>query len=369
MYGVVLAGGGAKGAYEVGALKAIREENIKVGAVCGTSIGSINAALYAQGDFEKCEQIWQNVTIADIVDMTVFSNDKLVSIKNIGAFLDEMRTNRGISLSPLENILKEVISEEKLLLSPIDFGLVTYSVSDSKAVEIFKADIPKGMLIEYLMASSALLGARSRIIDDKTYVDGAMGDNKPVNMLINKGYRDIIAIDVGGMGVIKPYAQNGVNIIEVKCPSSFLGILDFDNKRILDAIRLGYLDTKRAFGKITGDIYPIRTNDYLRARRKYSKEIMEGLECAAEIYGIDKLKEYTAASLIKKVVSEFRKCSPEVERRGLTTLTSPKLIFTKICLLIAEGGGERITKIAATLLKKYAKAANSVCYFIKKLEF
>ena len=49
-YGLVLAGGGAKGIYQIGAWKALRELDIPIQAVTGASIGSINGALLAQGD-------------------------------------------------------------------------------------------------------------------------------------------------------------------------------------------------------------------------------------------------------------------------------------------------------------------------------
>ena len=45
-YGLVFSGGGTKGSYQVGALKALKEMHIKIGAVSGASIGSINAALF-----------------------------------------------------------------------------------------------------------------------------------------------------------------------------------------------------------------------------------------------------------------------------------------------------------------------------------
>lgn len=52
-FGLVLAGGGTKGAYEVGVWKALKELNISITAIAGTSIGALNAALILQDDFEK----------------------------------------------------------------------------------------------------------------------------------------------------------------------------------------------------------------------------------------------------------------------------------------------------------------------------
>lgn len=45
-YGLVLAGGGTKGAYEVGVWKALKEMNINITAVVGASIGALNGALF-----------------------------------------------------------------------------------------------------------------------------------------------------------------------------------------------------------------------------------------------------------------------------------------------------------------------------------
>ena len=52
-YAIALEGGGAKGAYEIGVWKALREAGIKFDAVAGTSVGALNGAMYAIGDFDK----------------------------------------------------------------------------------------------------------------------------------------------------------------------------------------------------------------------------------------------------------------------------------------------------------------------------
>ena len=57
--GLVLEGGGGKGSYQIGVWKAIRELGLekKIVAVSGTSVGALNAALFAKGDFETACQI------------------------------------------------------------------------------------------------------------------------------------------------------------------------------------------------------------------------------------------------------------------------------------------------------------------------
>ena len=51
--GVVLEGGGTKGAYQIGAYEALRDLVIKITGIAGTSIGALNGAFIAQGDFES----------------------------------------------------------------------------------------------------------------------------------------------------------------------------------------------------------------------------------------------------------------------------------------------------------------------------
>jgi len=57
MYGVVLEGGGARGAYQIGVYKALIEEGIEVGGIAGTSVGALNGAVLVQGDFEKAYEL------------------------------------------------------------------------------------------------------------------------------------------------------------------------------------------------------------------------------------------------------------------------------------------------------------------------
>ena len=71
MLGLVLCGGGAKGSYEIGVWKALIDMDIKIDVVTGNSIGALNAALVAQGDFKKALDLWYN-----------FDAGKMLGVKN-----------------------------------------------------------------------------------------------------------------------------------------------------------------------------------------------------------------------------------------------------------------------------------------------
>ena len=63
-YGVVLDGGGARGAYQIGAWKALKEAGIRIHAVAGTSVGALNGALICMDDLNKAQDIWKSMAFS-----------------------------------------------------------------------------------------------------------------------------------------------------------------------------------------------------------------------------------------------------------------------------------------------------------------
>ena len=71
----------------------------------------------------------------------------------------------------------------------------------SKDETEIKEDINKEELYEYILASACFPIFKPQKIGDKQYLDGGMHDNVPVNMLLNKGYKNIIVIDISNGGI------------------------------------------------------------------------------------------------------------------------------------------------------------------------
>lgn len=69
--GLVFAGGGGKGAYQIGVWKALEEMGIaeRVEAVSGTWVGALNAALFAQGDLARAEAAWRGISASDVLHL------------------------------------------------------------------------------------------------------------------------------------------------------------------------------------------------------------------------------------------------------------------------------------------------------------
>ena len=68
--GLVLGGGGAKGAYQVGCWKALRESGIvHFAGIAGTSVGALNAVLVAQDEFDRAERTWNEMSFGRVLRM------------------------------------------------------------------------------------------------------------------------------------------------------------------------------------------------------------------------------------------------------------------------------------------------------------
>lgn len=288
MLGLVLEGGGAKGSFHAGALKALFERGYRFDGVAGTSIGAINGALVAQGDFERCYEMWTTVTPSQVLDVDDEKIKKLVNSdfdrETILYFLKFLRTavaNRGLSMDKAQEFLGRYIDEKKLRASPIDFCLITVSITDDwMPVELFKEDVPEGQLKDYIIASAYYPAFKSRLINGKRFMDGGIYDNMPVNPLIRRGYTDIIAIRTMSNMPHRKVVDKSVNVDYIT-PSEPLGnTLSFTRESIDHNLKLGYFDA-------------LRFIDNLYGKRYYLKNMTDGEFIAAleSGYGIEFYKE------------------------------------------------------------------------------
>ncbi|MDD4780060.1 MAG: patatin-like phospholipase family protein [Tissierellia bacterium] len=265
MYGLVLEGGGAKGAYHVGAYKALKELNIEIGGIAGTSIGALNGAFLIQGEVEDLEKIWINTKTTDIFSLDekaekIISDLKNFNLKeiNLPYLLNtskEIINNGGLDTSKIRALLEEIIDEEKIRNSNMDFGIVTVNLTDRKPMEIFKEDIPKGRLIEYLLASANLPAFKQDELDGKKFLDGGFHNNLPIGILAKKGYTNIIAVRTHAIGIVRRPKKWGINIIYIQPVEQLAGILDFNKQQAERDMNLGYYDTMKVFKKLRGYKY------------------------------------------------------------------------------------------------------------------
>ncbi len=252
MYGLVLEGGGGRGAYQIGACKAISEMGLEISMVAGTSVGALNGAMIAQGDIDRAFDIWYEIKPDSVIKMTddyledyIDNSFKPDALRKFVVRIKKVIAQGGLNVEPLETLVKGVLDEGRIRKSPIGFAVVTVDLTQRKAVEIYKEDIPEGQLADYVIASASFPAFKRAIIDGRTFIDGALYNNLPINLVSNRGLKDIIVLRTYGMGIRRHIDTNGLNIISISPSESLSSTMDFSNRSARRNLKLGYDDACR----------------------------------------------------------------------------------------------------------------------------
>lgn len=251
--GLVLEGGGAKGAFHCGAVVALYDNGYRFDGVAGTSIGAINGALIAQdAGYDSMLKLWENVHASLFTDFDDEQVEKLLTkqlskdtVEYWSKQVLRIIKNLGIPTDRLIPFLQQNISEKAVRNSKMDFAVVTYNLSDRRPVEIFKEDIPFGELHDYILASAYYPAFRLKKLNGKYYVDGGVYDNMPVSLLADRGYDDIIAVRTMSKMPHRSTVKDDVKVSYI-CPSEDLGgTASISREDIKRKIKLGYFDAMR----------------------------------------------------------------------------------------------------------------------------
>ena len=274
---IVLAGGGSRGAYELGAWQALDELGESFDGFFGTSIGSLNAALMAQGDLKLAEELWSNITVGQVMTDGINLDFSVESIlaqrKELLPFLKQFARNRGADITPLIALTRRVIDERRIRAARVSFGLVTVKFPSLQPVVIRLDQMPEGTLVDYLMASSACFPAFPvYTFGSEGYIDGGYYDNLPISLAINDGAEEITVIDlhvrpIHPQEVGKPYARYIHPVVPLG------STLLFEQEMIQRNRLLGYYDTLRSFGRLRGWLYAIAPVDeahLMKAARRFA---------------------------------------------------------------------------------------------------
>ena len=296
-YGLVLAGGGAKGAYQLGAWKAMKEMNIAFSAVAGVSIGAINGAFIVADDYENAYELWKNVTVDKGVKIENDLKDpeNLFSSKNYPVLLKEIIRNGGIDASPTREYLSQYLDEKKVRESTVPLGFVAYHLSALKPLEVFVEDIPENELIDYILASAKFPGVSNIGPEGEWFLDGGAYDNAPISLLRKRGINRIIVIDISSIkGIAHQEDFSCAEVVYIR-PYDIdeLGAsFDFDEEMTEKRMKLGYLDANKSFGKLAGNIFCFKPDVFTAFIEHYGCETVYELENLAFKLGLERAKIY-----------------------------------------------------------------------------
>lgn len=183
----VLGGGGHRGAYEVGMLKALIERGLTPDFVCGTSIGAINGALFASSpDAEgvaTLERAWNDLDFRDLFPGSMWSRTRSAI---------EQRTYLHAN-DHLRGWLVDRLGDASFSSLSLPFACVAACIEDSTEVWF-----DSGPLIEPLLASSAVPGLLPPVeIGGKHYIDGGVVNSIPLSRAVASGASRIFVLHVG----------------------------------------------------------------------------------------------------------------------------------------------------------------------------
>lgn len=276
---IVLSGGGSKGSYQIGVWKALKKLKIKYDIVTGTSVGALNGALMVQKTYLKALWMWKNIDNDKIYDNEITDDVKNNKLKLINKYLKNIVSTNGMSVNNLSLMIEKNIDESKILKSTIDFGLITVKFPSLKEHIVIKKDIQKGELSNFLMASASCYPFfQKKEIKKETYIDGGYYDNLPINLAIDLGANEIIAVDLETIGYKKKVINKSVPITIIK-PSHELGnFVDFSKEQSIKNIKLGYNDTMKKYNIFIGEYFTFDKKSFMRNFTKYNELFLNNLK-------------------------------------------------------------------------------------------
>ena len=361
---VVLSGGGAKGSYQLGVWKALRELHIKYDIVTGTSIGAINGVLMCENSYFKAKRIWRKLNLEYIFNELPKSNKDIDILKLFGG---NFIKNGGMDIKKIENIIEKNVNKRKFYNSKIDFGLITYNFTTKKPLILSKDKIPSDKLTDYLMASATCFPAfKMKEIDGDKYIDGGYYDNLPIELAIKLGAEFLIIVDLGAPG-FKKKANKQIDSIIIKPKNSISFFLNFDEKTAKINAKYGYNDTLKAFKKLDGNKFTFKKNTistyYLNNKDNLldttEKKFLTSIEELGKIFKLDESKIYSLNSFIKelnkKIETEGSLDKNTIKSiKGLTKKINSKTLI--LYFLSNLENNKKTTKLSKIFSKEYKLA-------------
>lgn len=309
--GLVLGGGGSRGAYEIGVWQALRELGVQVDVVTGTSVGALNGALVCQGSFDLAVALWRELETHMVFDV---GEDKKVSdhfdfnfniagmpVDQLNAYAKEILTGGGADATGLKKMMTQHLKENAIRQSPVEYGLVAVEYPAMIPYYLKKQDIPPGQMADFILASAACFPAVKTVeIGDKKFIDGGYSDNLPIQLAKDLGAERIIAVDLDAIGMKKIPKDAASQQITVISSSWDLGnFLVFDKVNSRRILRLGYLDAMKRFQVFDGHSFAFSRGDF-------PKKDIPGADAAAEIFQLDPEIIYTREILNSNLYQEIQ---------------------------------------------------------------
>lgn len=279
-FGLVLSGGGARGAYEVGVAQYLNECGLIPAAYAGASIGTLNSVFLAtassfQEGVRRIEEVWLTLQADDVLRVNnqyvilgfIFANLKklllkhpnltvlegllnyasvnLQSIERFGQLVDENPMYKKLKEGLLDNgFLQQLLGDEigleemrptpKIWISAyesrgtardiFDYALSEIGIRDTADSHYFLLnDLPVEQRLPVVLSSAAIpVVYGSQVVQGKRYVDGGLGGamtskgNTPIKPLVDAGYSNCIVVNLSDGSFFNRRDFPDTTIIEIR---------------------------------------------------------------------------------------------------------------------------------------------------------
>ncbi|AUD58859.1 patatin [Shewanella sp. Pdp11] len=241
--GVVLSGGGAKGAAHVGVLKILEEHNIPVDYIAGTSIGAYVAGMYSLGySASEVEAIMMGVDwdsgYSDTIPRNILSyRDKQLRDRyniplNIGYNEGQVRAPSGLLRGQTMSQLLRQSTDLVQQFGDFDDLAIPYRAVATDLETSLPVVISHGSMVKAMQASATVPGAlQPAQIEGKLLVDGGIANNMPVDVVKAMGADIIIAVDIGSPLVKKDKLDSTIAVLDQL--SNFLTNASTEKQKLL----------------------------------------------------------------------------------------------------------------------------------------
>lgn len=249
--GLALGGGGAKGAYQIGVLKALDEYKVidLISAFSGVSIGALNAYFYLSG---KEKNSLYNAWLYGIENNPLEEKGHPYDKETKGFFSMDI-VKEMAELHTDINKFKESDKDLYVVLTKVEKPSLTSIIRRSQWEKVIVHLNEEKNSLEYVLSSASVpvvFGFHE--VDDNFYLDGGLVDNNPVEILIEEGCNIIFYSALNKRQTIHNFEEEDVTFIELTSayamPRSFishyLSIIDFEKSTFKQRMDYGYFVTK-----------------------------------------------------------------------------------------------------------------------------
>lgn len=396
---LVLSGGGARGAYQMGVYKALQKMKINIDIITGTSIGALNGCMFVQGDYKKALKMWESLSFSSVLENaekiyldTIQGKKELFS-----QYIAALVKSGGFDIKKIEETVESAFDHYKFYSSDIDFGLVTVRANDLKPILLTKDELKPDVVMDYLVASAAIFPAFSKKkIENQDFIDGGYYDNLPIELAVKMGATEVVAVDLETIGKKRNVDSELVDIKIIRPTTKLGNFLNFDGKLTKKYIDIGFNDCMKAYGKFEGNKYTFKKRHLYYNKLAYEQNFKKNIDLFAsfktrvgnaikekvylkyiegdydeyipkvldflgdvfdldesKVYGVFKFNNEIRTKFTKIYAIDYNKVSNIFDTKKLESLTDKKMIIKYIYNQLESRNNEKLNVAAAVFPLEY----------------